>query len=251
MEFLEHYQYLAIVQTAITVGMLLDAYRRSAEPFWYLIILFLQPVGAWVYFVIVVLGSGLRNPIGARRGFTWKRRPSLEELRYRAQRTPTVMNHYTLAERLMEKRQYGEALHQLEAAVGLDPEYCPAQYALAVCHHERGECDQAVAPLVKIIARDRQWSNYRAWRLLIEVRTGQRNKPRALDACRELARMMPTLEIKCLLAEHLLANGLGDETCKLLEQTLEDYRFLPFGQRWRDRRWAKQAHRLWNEATKS
>jgi hypothetical protein len=249
MDLWHFYEYLALAQTAFTVWMLLDAYRRNAEVFWYLIILVIQPVGAWVYFLAVFVG-GLRNPLRGRGRLTWKRRPSLDELRYRAERTPTVMNHYTLAERLMEKDQYGEAISHLEKAAILDPEYCPAQYALAVCHHERGEFGQAAPPLERIIARDRQWSNYRAWRLLIRVRAGQSDKPGALSACRELTKMMPTFENKCHLAEYLLANGLRDEAGKLLEQALEDYRFLPFGDRWRDRHWAKQAHRLWQQAAK-
>jgi hypothetical protein len=241
-------QYLGYVQTIVTVAMVVDAYRRSAEWFWYLVIIVPQPVGPWVYLALVVLGSA-RNPLRGRGGWSWKRRPSIDELRYRAQRTPTLMNHYTLAERLIEKDRYEEAVTQLLAAVALDPEYCPAQYALAVCHHERRECDKAVEPLEKIIARDRKWSNYRAWRLLIEVRSDLDNKAEALAACRELTKMMPTFENKCLLAEHLMANELRDETCKLLEQALEDHRFAPFGIRWRDRRWARQAHRLWREAS--
>jgi hypothetical protein len=59
---------------------------------------------------------------------------------------------------------------------------------------------------------------------------------------------MPTFEYKCRLAELLLANGLSEETFKLMEQALEDYRFEPLGVRLRDRRWAKQAHRLWQQA---
>ena len=247
MEFLFENHYLLVAQSIFTICMLADAYRRRVEWFWYLLILAAQPIGAWAYFAIVVLGS-MRNPLRSRRDWTWKRRASLAELRYRAERSPTVVNHFTLAEFLMEKRQFDAALPHLRAAIDLDPEYCPAQYALAVCHHQRGESAAAVQPLEKIIARDRKWSNYRAWRLLIEVRTSQEDSAGALAACRELTKMMPTFQYKCRLAELLVTNGHNEEAAKLMEQSLEDYRFEPFGVRLRDRRWAKQAHQLWQQA---
>lgn len=247
MHWLFENQYLWTIQSIFTVVMLLDAYRRRVDWFWFLIILIAQPIGAWAYFVWIILGS-IRNPLRSSGGGSWKRRPSLAELRYKADRTPTVRNHFTLAEHLIEKRQFDDAVPHLQSAIGLDPEYCPAQYALALCHHERGEAAAAVEPLEKIIARDRKWSNYRAWRLLIEVRTAQNDNTGALAACRELTMMLPTFEYKCRLAELLLLNGHGEETCKLMEQALEDYRFEPFRHRLRDRRWAKQAHRLWQQA---
>jgi hypothetical protein len=247
MEFLFENQYFWTIQSIFTICMLLDAYRRRVDWFWFLVILVVQPIGAWVYFVVIMLGS-MRNPLRSRGGWSWKRRPSIAELRHRTERAPTVVNHFTLAECLMSKRQFDDAVSHLQAAIALDPEYCPAQYALAVCHHERGEPAAAVQPLEKIIARDRKWSNYRAWRLLIEVRTVQSDKAGALAACRELAKMMPTFQYKCRLGGLLVANGECDEAAKLMEQALEDYRFEPFGVRLRDRRWAKEAHRLWQQA---
>jgi hypothetical protein len=40
-------------QMIFTVAMLLHVYRTSAEPFWYFVIFFLQPVGVWVYFLLL------------------------------------------------------------------------------------------------------------------------------------------------------------------------------------------------------
>ena len=60
--------------------------------------------------------------------------------------------------------------------------------------------------------------------------------PGTLQACRELARLSPTLQHQCLLAEHLLGEGLNDEAALVLEKGLEDYRFTPGHFRRRNRR---------------
>jgi hypothetical protein len=71
---------------------------------------------------------------------------------------------------------------------------------------------------------------------------------KALASCRELARLSPTLQHKCLLAEHLLENGLNDEAAQMLERALEDHQFAPGFIRRRNWRWAGQARRLQKQA---
>ena len=75
--------------------------------------------------------------------------------------------------------------------------------------------------------RDRRWSDYLAWRLLIRVRKLGDDAPRALDSARDLARIAPTLQHRCLLAELLLDEGKHDEAYELLEQSLEEHRYAP------------------------
>ncbi len=110
------------VQTAMTIGMLVHAYRSGAQQFWYFVVLFFQPIGAWIYFFAVFL-RGVRFS----GGFTWERKHSLEELQYRAERAPTVHNRTALAERLMEKGRHSEAIPLLEAVLAMDDIYLPAE----------------------------------------------------------------------------------------------------------------------------
>jgi hypothetical protein len=70
----------------------------------------------------------------------------------------------------------------------------------------------------------------------------------ALKACRQLERMVPTLEHKCLLAEHLLANKLSGEAIHVLDLALEEQSFAPFGKRLKNWRWSRRAHQLLKEA---
>src|SRR5262245_50129906 len=81
-------QVLGLLQLAFVIWMIVDAYQRGAEPFWYWIILIFQPIGAWIYFFAVKLRTmrlnRLRPAVVPR-----ERKLSLDELRYRVERTPT------------------------------------------------------------------------------------------------------------------------------------------------------------------
>lgn len=234
---------LSVAQGAFTLWMLIDCYRRAADYFWLWVILLLQPVGAWVYFFAVKVRD-FASPQGTPGWLSWQWRPSLEELRYQAEQRPTLATHLALGERLIEDGEYAEALPHLEAAHAREPEHCQVLYALARCHRELGRPRDAIPLLEKIIARDRAWSDYKAWRLLVEVRDQSGDRPEALTACRELTRISPTLRHRCLLAEYLFKEGLTEEAHKLLEQSLEAHRFAPSPVRRLNRRWAAEARRL-------
>ncbi len=236
---------LSVVQTAFTIWMLVDAYRRQAEAYWFWVILLFQPLGAWIYF-FVIKGADLRGLTGL---LQFQRRPSLAELRYRADHLPTLSSNLDLAERLIEMDQHQDALLYLEAARKREPDHCRILYLLAVCSTELGELDSAVEFLNRINGRDRCWSDYSAWRLLVDVHDQRSDGAAALSACRELVRLSPTLRHKCLLADHLFDEGLVDEASNLLRQALEDYRYSPSNFRWRNRRWASEARRLCKQLT--
>jgi len=240
--FLAEWPLLSLLQGAFTVWMLVDVFRRRSDTYWPWVIFMFQPLGPWIYFFAVKVkdfrgGSALAWP-------TFQRRPSLRELRYRVQQSPTLASHLELAERLIEIGDHQDATTHLEAVLAREPDHCPALYNLAVCRNELGHPEEAVAYLEKVIARERFWGNYRAWHLLVEARLRCRDTAGALNSCRELVRQSPTLEHKCLLAERLLDEGRTDEAWDVLERGLEDHHFAPRQVRWRNRRWASQARRL-------
>ena len=220
--------------------MLVDAYRRGAEPFWFYIIIFLPGIGSWVYFFAVKV----RDFSHLRGGFLGPRRASLEELRYRVEQTPTLASNLVLGEALLERGLHEEANEPLEAALKLEPDHCQVLYSLAVCRSKLGRLAEAVPLVEKILARDRRWSDYKAWRMLIAVQSELNNGPAALASCRDLVRLAPSLEHHCLLADRLLAETLTDEAGSVLQEALESYRYAPGPIRRRDRRWAVQAQRL-------
>src|SRR5262249_47364904 len=160
---------LSLAQGALTIWMLVDCHRRSADGFWFWVILLLQPIGVWVYF-FAVKARDFQGFQGLTGWFAFQRRPSLEELRYQAEQTPTLANHLALGERLVERGAHADAIRHLEAARAREPEHGQVLFSLAVCQVELGRPQEAVPLLEKILARDRSWSDYKAWRLLITAR---------------------------------------------------------------------------------
>ena len=79
---------------------------------------------------------------------------------------------------------------------------------------------------------------------LIEVRHETGDVAGALESCRELARIAPRLEHKCLLAERLMEAGEKAEAQKIIGLGLDDYRYLTGLSRRRDRRWVGKAKQL-------
>ena len=229
--------------------MVLHAYRSGGEHFWVwaLVIVFVQPIGPWIYFFFVFLPT-IRIGRGVSTGPLWQKKLSLDELRYRAERTPTVVNRMALAQRLMEKGMHVEAIPLLEAVMAADDIYCQPMHDLAVCHLAGKEPVKAVALLKRLLQRDYRWSHYQAWRTLIDAHSACNEPLDALNACRELEKMVPTLENKCLLAEHLLDNHLQGEAIALLDQALEDHAYSPMSKRLKNWRWARMGQRLLKEA---
>ena len=249
LEIYELYPLLSLLQTAFMVWMLVDCYRRGAEYYWYLIILLLPGVGAWVYFFVVKVQAGdFRSvSLGGAFGGALRRGPSLDHLRYLADQTPTLSNHLNLAQRLVEIGRHAEALPHLEAVLKTEPDHGLALYSLAVCHNALGRPADAVPVLEKLLGRDNRWGNYVAWRLLVQAQDAAGDRAAALLSCRELARLAPTLQNRCLLADHLLDQGQTLEARMLLEQALRDHDYAPGHVRRRDGRWAADARRLLKE----
>lgn len=235
-----YHPYFYLAQSAFMVWMLVDAYRRRADYYWYWIILFLPGIGSLVYFFAVKLAD-FNSP---RLSGLFHRPVPLQELRYRVETAPTLTNQLALAERLIELREFDEAAPLLEGVLKREPDHATALYSLALCRKEQGLSDEAITLLEKLVARDSRWSNYKAWQLLIECRALVGDRPAALASCRELVRLAPFLPHQYLLAEHLVAAGQTDEARTLLDRALQDYSFAPGYVRRRDRRWASQARSL-------
>jgi hypothetical protein len=241
LRFLAESSPLYLAQLAFTIWMLVDAHRRGVEYYWFFVIFFFQPIGAWVYFFLFKVKEFRGGP---NLGRLFQRRASLEVLRYQAEQSPTAAHRLELAERLVETGAYAEALPHLESVVAREPEHCSALFALAQSYRGLGRPGDAIDPLRKIIARHPGWHDYRAWYALIDTCVEAGDQPGAVTHCRELARVEPSLEHRCLLAEHLLANGEPLEARTVVERGLEEYRYLTGAARARDRRWVGHARKL-------
>jgi hypothetical protein len=236
-----------MAQLALTIWLFVDFNRRGGEQFWFWLILFFQPIGAWAYFFMIKLPTMRGIPGIQAQGklaSLFQPRASLEELRYKAEHIPTLANRLALAQRLIEKKSFNEAVPPLETSLKTEPDHGQILYSLALCHARLGRPDEGLPLLERLLSREPRWSNYIGWYLLVEMRESKGDTKGALDGCRELVRLAPTLHHHCLLASHLLDQGLNDEARNLLERSLRDHTFAPGPIRRRNRRWASEARRL-------
>lgn len=236
-------QFLMLLQLAFTVWMLVDAYRRGVEYFWYYLIFFFQPVGAWAYFFIFKM-KDLPSIPGLSQWMARRSRPSLDELKFRVKQVPTFANQLELAERLMEQGSHADAIPLLEAALKREPQHGQVLFDLAKCHRACGQQANAIPYLKRIIDKDRQWSEYAAWRLLIQCQNDLGDGMEALATARELAQLTQTLKYRCLLGEHLIACGKTDEAREELNNALTEHQFTPGPIRRRNSAWATHAGKL-------
>jgi hypothetical protein len=218
---------LWLAQAALTIWMLVDANRRGVDYYWFWIILIFQPLGPWTYFLLYKARE-LRVGHGRLAGL-FQRPASLAELRHRVERLPTVAGRLELSERLVETGECAEAVPHLEAVLAHEPGHCQALFLMAACRRALGHPDQAVPLLEKVVARHPSWREYEAWQTLVQVRT-------------------EALEHRCLLAEHLLAAGEKNEARQVVEQGLDEYRYLSGHSRRRDRRWVGKAKQLLSQS---
>ena len=241
--FIVPFYVLSLLQGAFTIWMLVDAGRRHVEYFWYWLIIGFQPLGTWSYFILYKFPE-----LSAGRGRPWwtlfQHRVSLDELRYKAEHMPTLVNRVALAERLMEDGANAEAIPLLEAAHKSEPDHNQILFSLALCHDRLNRPDEARPLLERLLARDPRWRNYLGWHLLIAVQGHRRDPAGILAACRELARLAPILQHQCILAGNLLEQGQTIEARELLERSLRDHEYAPGPIRRRNSRWANEARRL-------
>jgi len=232
------YPILSVLHLAFALWMLVDAHRRGMDYYWFFIIFFVPIAGPLAYFFLFKIHDfhGL--------GSLFQPKVSLHELRYRTEQTPTLANHLALAQRLIEQKNFPEALPLLEKARPMEPEHSQVMFSLAVCYKETGRSDKAKPLLERIIQRDRTWSDHAAWRLLIETKETDGDKAGALATCQDLVKLAPSLRHRCLCAEHLLVAGQAEEARQLLDQALQDHYYAPGPLRRRNRRWASEARRL-------
>lgn len=244
---------LYFAQAALTIWMLVDANRRGAETYWFYIILWFQPLGAWAYFFTHKIRdfTGWRPGSATAHTPNWltnlfTRRASVEELRYRVDQSPTMAARLELALRLVELHEYSEAEPHLQAVLAREPDHHTALFTLAECYRNLDRPVEAIPLLQKLVLRQSGWRNGIAWYSLIQACQQAGNHTEAVAQARRLAQVTPSLEHKCLLANSLDEAGDRPGALEVVEKALEEFRFNPNPPR-SDRRWVGKAKQLLKE----
>jgi hypothetical protein len=233
------YPILAAALLGFTVWMTVDVHRRGVEPFWYWIIWIVPIAGPFIYF-FTHPGPDWATRIGP----LFQPKVALAELRHRAQQSPTLANQLALAQALIGRKEYDEALPYLESARKIEPDHGQVLYGIAVCQARSGRLEQAIPLLEAILKKDPRWGDDQAGVLLVEVHAEREDLATALIKARELVQLAPTLKHKCLLAEILIDHGQRGEARTLLDDALRDHYYLPGPLKRRHRAWAGKARSI-------
>ena len=234
---------LLIAQHVFMLWMLIDAIRRKAEGYWYLIIFI--PLGEWAYFFAVKIHDPPFQQIGQK--LFAKRPPSLKELRYRAKESPTVQNKVTFAQTLCDSGEYGEAAEIFSEILSKDPSDCPALYGLGMAKAGLKDYEGSVEILERLVAKNPTYNDYEGWVKLVDATWESNNHEKALECARELVKSSPRTNHKVTMAYYLRESDQRQEARSILEETLREYEYAPDFAKRNYKDWAKRAKRMLRE----
>ncbi len=226
------------LKSAFTLWMLIDAGRRRADFYWYMVIL--MPFGELVYFFAVKIHDfDLR---GLKRSF---RRPTpVAELRRRAEETPSVENRLALAGALFAAKEFHQAQEVYAGVLQRDRRDKEALHGLAHSKLELGELDAAIGCLEALHELDPAYADYEAWleRAYTHWRLGQH--ARAVGILQELVTTSPRIKHKAILGRYLIEQGEREAARATLNEAVADYQQSPSFVRRQNQQWVDEARGL-------
>ena len=226
-----------------SVWMLVDAFRRRSELYWFAIILLL-PFGSVVYFFIVKLRdyrgkgqtmSGHQTPA-----------PELGELQHsRAPKSPEVL--LARADNLEEHEKYDEAMSQYQLLLESEPQNLHAMHGMARCLLGKGNPDQAVGYLERVVETDRAFRNYGAALDYAEALWQAGHESDCIDLVDALATHTGRFNHRVAVGHYLASAGRVAEARQRLTRIVDDYKNADPVTMESNRPWAQRAERLLTE----
>jgi hypothetical protein len=228
-----------IAFAAFNVWMLIDALRRRAAFYWYLIIL-LVPFGGVIYFALVkVRDYGLGG-----RALPKKTSGNLNALRERFEQTPSLANQLELADALEVAEQYDEAAALYRGVLAREQNEKRALHGLARCELSAERPAEAVKHLHALLEQDNAYRDYSAALDYAEAlwQNGQRED--AIDVLTGLTSVSTRMNHHVALAHYLILDERYERARQALKAGLSHYAGAPDFVKRRDLNWAKQGENM-------
>ncbi len=214
-------QLLALLQTAFMIWMMVDAAKRRADYYWFLIILL--PFGEWIYFFVVKIHDFKQ----LRGRLLPAKRPSLRELRFRARQTPSVLNQRQLADGLHDAGHYEEAAAGYAEVLAKDAAEVGARYGAARCKLALGDPAGAIEDLRAVVASKPSYRDFAAWLDLAETLRRQGRLQEAVSEAQRLVGRSSRPANQVTLARCLIDAGQTEAGERVLREILEELRYAP------------------------
>lgn len=228
-------------------GLILEALaiihfiRRRPDMYWIYIIVFLGPLGALIYLVVVALPDiGTYSQIF--RGIPRRRR--INELEAIVQENPSAANYEELGDLYMDGGNLAQARAAFDKAIAAPYSTLDSYYRRGLCAMQLGDAAAAVPDLDKVVAKEPGYDFHRAAGLLAHAyaKTGQKEKAEAFFRKAMIASTLSETYLN--YAELLASDGRTAEARILAQKVLNKERAMPEYLRRRERKWFQSAREM-------
>ena len=239
---------LNLLGIGFSIWMFVDALRRKADFYWYILIILLMPIGGFMYFFFIKLpelqaASADGNAMPAI-PFPMRKGPSIRSLQAQVQETPSQANKLSLAWALFEDNRVQESSDIFSACHQDDDDDPECIYGIARCLSANGQHQQAISFYEKVISLDRVFRDYDPWLDLSfgYLQSDETNK--ALEVLGKLVEEAPRVKHKTILGRCLVDAGLHDQARTVLTEAIADYEESSFFLQRDNESWVNQAKEL-------
>jgi hypothetical protein len=227
------------VQIWIQISMLIDAYRRRADAYWYFVIL-VVPLGALIYFSFVRLGAPpAQQPSPPPRDGA----ASQGELERRVLETPSVSNKLALAEHLMDEGRYEAALPRFRDVLSHASDSKEGLHGMARCLLALGRPREASDELAQLMELDPKFRDFSGALDYAEALWQSGERDDAIGLLTGLVGVSGRINHRVALAHYCQEAGQHEPARSQLELALKEFELSPDYVQRRDRQWADRARR--------
>jgi hypothetical protein len=215
--------------------------RRRPDTYWFFIIVFLGPLGAFIYILIEVIPDLglLRQSLEV-----YPRRKRIRLLEALVVENPSAGNWEELGDLYLDEKKFARAKECYDKAISARADLPDTFYRRGIAEIHLGQFSAAVADLEYVVTRDRKYDSHRAAGLLAHAyaNTGQTEKADALFV--EVTRRSTNSETYYNYATFLASQKRTAEAREWAERILAKKPTMPGYLRRRERHWFRSASGL-------
>lgn len=211
-----------ILTTALWLWAAVEMFRRGDVRSWWMLALLLGPLGALAYLLVRVVPEWAPAP----RPSQGPRIPlALAEIE--VERLDNAMAWRDLAEARRFRGKTAEALEAARRAADKDPRDPHIAWELARCLLAAGLAEEAIAPLTRVLERDRSFAGGEALFAHAQSLAATGRHQEALEAYRELGARSSRSELVFALAEAEAAAGYAEPARVAFRRVISEGKLVP------------------------